>query len=69
MPPKRAKKAYYSKAILNAPQGDESVYLTSLPSLLLLPLDCLPSLDPLDEPKPLIKLTIDKLMIDANKPP
>jgi hypothetical protein len=64
MPPKRAKKAHHSKAILNAPRDDEPIYPISLPSPLLPSLDCLPSLDPPDEPEPTIEPTID-----ADKPP
>jgi Myb/SANT-like DNA-binding domain len=64
MPPKRAKKAHHSKAILNAPRDDEPVYPINLPSPLLPPLDCLPSLDPPDEPEPSIKPTIDETTTD-----
>jgi len=60
MPPKRAKKAHHSKAILNAPRDNEPVYPTSLPSPLLPPLNCLPSPDPPNEPKPSIEPTIDE---------
>jgi len=61
MPSKRVKKA--PKATLNTPRDDESVHP---PSALLLPLDCLPSLNPLTEPEPepSIKPTIEL----ANEP-
>jgi hypothetical protein len=61
MPSKRVKKA--PKATLNAPRDDESIYP---PSPLLLPLNCLPSLNPPTEPEP--EPSIEPTIGLANEP-